>query len=128
MLLARASGPRRPSPFKFENFWVKLPRFQEAVQNAWSQPTSHTEPFHRLGHKLFLTARALHTWSKNIISDARLKLHMAQEVVHRFDIAQESRRLSDAKFSLRARLKKQILGWAAIEKALKRQCYRITYL
>ena len=98
------------------------------VQKAWSQQTPHTEPFHRLGHKLFTTARALRDWSRNLILDARLKLHMAQEVILRFDIAQESRSLSDAEYRLRVRLKKRILGWAALEKARRRQSSRITYL
>ena len=53
---------------------------------------------------------------------------MAQEVILRFDIAQESRSLSDAEYRLRANLKKRILGWAAIEKARRRQSSRVTYL
>jgi len=59
LLLAQDSGPRRPTPFKFENFWIKLPQFMHTVQAAWNAPTSNTEPFHRLGHKLHATARAL---------------------------------------------------------------------
>lgn len=71
------------------------------VQNAWSQPTSHTEPFHRLGHKLFITSRALRGWSMSLISEARLKLHMAQE---------ESRSLFDEEFRLWVKLKKMDPG------------------
>jgi hypothetical protein len=44
LLLTNQSGPRRPTPFKFENFWAKLPRFQEIVALAWNAPTSHTSP------------------------------------------------------------------------------------
>jgi len=98
LLLAQQSGPRRPTPFKFENFWTRLPRFEQTVQAAWNTPTFHTKPFHRLGHKLFLTARALRSWSSSIISDARLKLLMAQQVIMQFDIAQENRELNDAEF------------------------------
>jgi hypothetical protein len=121
-------GPRRPTPFKFENFWTKLPRFQEVVKQAWSQPTRHTEPFHRLGHKLFITGKALKEWSRTLISDARMKLHMAQEVILRLDTAQEHRPLSDAEFHLRAKLKRRILGWAVIKKARRKQCSRVAYL
>ena len=54
LLLSNQLGPRRSAPFKFENFWTRLPHFQEIVTQAWNTPTDHTEPFHRLGHKLRL--------------------------------------------------------------------------
>ena len=92
------------------------------------QPPSHTESFHRFGHKLHEKAKALRKWSNSLISDTKLKLHMGQEVILRLDIAQESRELTDAEHHLRCKLKKRILGWAIIEKARKRQSSRVTYL
>jgi hypothetical protein len=114
------SGLRRSTPFKFENFWTKLPRFQEIVAHAWNAPTSHTEPFHRLGHKLFSTAVALRKWSRSFLSDARQKLLMAQEVILHLDEAQDFRQLSTAEFNLCSKLKKRITGWLAVEKARKK--------
>jgi len=98
------------------------------VQAAWNTPTSNTEPFHRLGHKLHATARALRSWSSSIISDARLKLLMAQQVILQLDIAQESRELTEAELRIRTKLKKRILGWAVIERVRKRQCARAVNL
>lgn len=121
-------GPRRSTPFRFENFWIGLPRFQEVVQNTWNTPTQHTEPFHRLGHKLFMTSRALRRWSSSLISDARMKLLMAQQVILRLDEAMDMRDLSPAEEWLRSRLKKRIMGWAIIEKARRKQCSRVLYL
>jgi len=46
-----------------------------------------------------------------------MKLHMAQEVILRLNIAQEHRELSNEEFQLRTKLKRRILGWAVIEKA-----------
>jgi hypothetical protein len=68
LLLSNHSGPRRLTPFKFENFWTKLPRFQDIVNQTWNAPTLHTEPFHRLGHKLFITAIALRRWSRSLLA------------------------------------------------------------
>jgi hypothetical protein len=114
--------------FKFENFWTRLPRFQETVAEAWNAPNNHTEPFHILGHKLHQTAKALKSWSFLLLSQTRLRLHMAQEVILRLDEAQEFHRLSDAEFALRAKLKKCILGWLVVEKARKKQSARISYI
>nr|CAB3475794.1 unnamed protein product [Digitaria exilis] len=128
LLLCKQEGPRRPTPFRFENIWTKLPNFMDVVSEAWNKPTTHTEPFHRLGHKLFMTGRALKRWSKTIVSDARLKLHMAQEVILRPDEAQDNRDLTTAESDLRKRLKHRIMGWAVLEKARRKQCARINHL
>jgi hypothetical protein len=69
------------------------------------------EAFHRLGHKLFSTAVALRKWSKSLLSDARQKLHMAQEVILRLDEAQDTRQLSSDEFNLRSKLKNRITRW-----------------
>jgi hypothetical protein len=71
-------------------------------------------------------ALALKKWSKSLLSVARQKLHMAQEVIQHLDEAQESRALSNAEFNLRTKHKKRILSWLIIEKARKKQCSRIS--
>jgi hypothetical protein len=48
---------------------------------------------------------------------ARLQLHMANEVIHRPDIAQETRQLSPDEVELRTDLKARVLGLAAIERS-----------
>jgi exonuclease III len=128
LILTNQETPRRATPFKFENFWMKLPCFQDTVAKAWQSPTSHTEPFHCLGHKLDTTATALKKWSRSLLSEARYKLLMAQEIILRLDKAQDFRGLSAAEASLRSKLKKRILGWLVIEKARKKQCARISYV
>jgi len=55
-----------------------------------------------------------------------MKLHMALEVILRLDVAQENRSLSLAKFNLRAKLKRRVLGLAVIEIARTRQASRVT--
>jgi Tfp pilus assembly protein PilZ len=49
-----------------------------------------------LHNRLTSTKRSLLSWSRSLFSDARLQLHMANEVILRLDIAQESRTLSIA--------------------------------
>jgi hypothetical protein len=122
------NNPYRSTPFKFENLWTQLPNFHDTILRAWSAPTTHIEPFHRLGHKLHVTSKALKYWANSLLSDARLKLHMAQEVILRLDEAQNFRQLSDVEYSLRNKLKKRILGWLVIEKARKKQCAGIAHI
>ena len=117
LLLSNLTGPRRPRPFRFENFWVKLPGFREEVQRTWSLPTPYTQPFRILRHKLLTTARHLRKWIGTFLSEAKMQLHTAMDVVHQLDIAQESRELTNEEFHLRRRLKQRIMGLAVIERA-----------
>ena len=63
-----------------------------------------------------------------MLSDARMKMHMAQEVILRLDEAQDTRALSTAETQLWGKLKQRLMGWAVIERARKKQCSRVTYL
>lgn len=77
-----------------------------------------------LHNRLQNTARALEKWSKLLFSEARLQMQMANEVILRLDIAQESRPHSEVEFDLHRQLK-PLLGWAAIERSRQRQNSRI---
>jgi hypothetical protein len=68
----------------------------------------------------------LKDWNKNLNSDAKSQLHMANEVILRLDIAQETRSLSPAELNLRNKLKKKVMGLAVIERARCKQASRIT--
>lgn len=70
LLLANVDAPRRPRTFRFENFWIKMPGFHDTVVAAWSEPKPHTEPMHRLTHKLQITAMRLREWSSRLLSEA----------------------------------------------------------
>lgn len=62
------------------------------------------------------------------MSQGKLHLHMALEVILLLDLAQESRQLNQAELRLRRGLKDRILGLAIVERARKKQASRVTYL
>lgn len=59
-------------------------------------------------------------WSESIFSNAKVQLHMALEIILRLDEAQENRELSNNERELRRRLKRRVVGLAALERARKR--------
>lgn len=126
-LFQQQTKPRKPR-FKFEKFWTKVPSFQDVVKEAWSQLGRGNSPMMILHSKLQNTANALKSWSKSLFGDARLQLHMVTEVILRLDIAQETRELTPQELKLRRDLKARVLGLAAVERARRRQCSRITWL
>ena len=101
--------------------------FRDVVMNACSKPqagSTHTI----LNRRLAETAWALRTWSKLLFSNARLQLYIANEVIFRLDVAQESRRLSEEENILQQDLKIRILGLAAIERSRRRQVSRLNFI
>ena len=122
LLFASARGPRKPRSFKFENYWVKLPSFNEVVASSWAEPIAHSEPCHVLYHKLARAAKSLRRWGRSFSSNAKLQLHMALEVILRLDEAQDFRPLSPEESDIRKRLKQRVVSLAAIERSRKRQC------
>jgi hypothetical protein len=118
--------PRKAS-FKFENHWLHLSGFKEIVQNAWAK--QHNGSVHNvLKIKLNETARVLKTWSKTLFRNARLRLQIANEVILRPDIVQESRLLSNDELTLRKDLKLRALGLAALDRARRKQDSRINWI
>jgi hypothetical protein len=81
LLLADDSGPRRPRSFKFENYWVRLPGFNDMVQQAWNAPSPHVEPCQRLFHKLKHTRKILAKWGRRLFSNTKVTMHAALLVI-----------------------------------------------
>lgn len=64
-------------------------------------------------------AADLKTWSKTLFGGAKLQFHIANEVILRLDVAQETKRLTEDESKLRKLLKLKVLGLATIERARK---------
>jgi len=127
IFLTRQDRVVRKVVFKFENHWLKLDGFRDVVMTAWSKPQAGSAQT-VLSKKLAETARALRSWSKLLFSNARIQLYIANEVIFRLDVAQESRWLSKEESSLRQDLKIRILGLAALERSRRRQASRINFI
>jgi hypothetical protein len=124
LLLCQQDKPRRREVFRFENLWVKILGFTEVVKESWQQEVPGSSPLNILSYKLQNTARALRGWSKKLFGNARMELSMANEIIQRLDVAQDTRQLSDEEFQLQKELKIRVLGLAAIE----RSCSRLIWL
>ena len=73
-------------------------------------------------------AKALKLWKKQNIGDLRLRLQVAREVIHRLDIAQETRMLSDDERGLRKWLKEKVTDLTSLENAHARRHARMTWI
>lgn len=118
-------GKRR---FHFESYWPKLDGFLEEVSCSWNQPVQATCPLQHLADKLGRLARDLQSWSERRVGHIKQQLNMAKEVLHRLEIAQDSRALSLQEEWLRRRLKRHALGLASLERTMARMRSRLNWL
>lgn len=119
ILLSRQENVPTKARFRFEDHWLHTNGFHEVVQEAWlKQQTSSAHTV--LRKKLAETIRALRQWNKPLFSNARLQLHIANEVIMRLEMAQDSRQLSEDEATLRADLKLRVLGLTALERSRRK--------
>jgi hypothetical protein len=105
-----------------------MPGFNDVVEKSWSEVAEHHEPCQALFHKLSRVAKSLRSWSRSFPSNAKLHLHMALELILRFDEAQDFRALSPEEHDIRKILKRSVTRLAIMERARKKQRARMVNL
>lgn len=124
-LKVQTKGERR---FHFESFWTKVPGFLEAVQQNWEAPVQSTCAVEHLFLKLQRVSKDLQKWGQRKVGNIKLQLEMAKEILHRLEIARDSRSLYNREEWLRKKLKLHCLGLASMERTIARLRSRILYL
>ncbi|XP_014751138.1 uncharacterized protein LOC106865512 [Brachypodium distachyon] len=110
----------RPS-FKFEQFWLQMPGFQDTVAGAWNKHVVAQDALRRIHIKLNRAAKALKKWQKERFGFLDYQLAIIKEVIWRIDIAEEERPLSMEEWGLRRHLKNNYLGHLSVQKVKLRQ-------
>ena len=83
---------------------------------------------HCLSLKFKATARALQSWSQKKIGHITSQLALAKEIIHQFDIAQDSRPLQPNELWLRNNLKKHTLALTSLLRTVARLRSQIDWL
>ncbi|XP_073368097.1 uncharacterized protein [Aegilops tauschii subsp. strangulata] len=109
---------RKPS-FKFEEFWLRLPGFHDAVAAVWNKLVLSRDALRTIHIKLCRTAKALRKWQKERVGVLNTQIAVAKEIIWRLDVAEEGRPLSESERVLRRQLKASYLGLLAIQKTIR---------
>jgi hypothetical protein len=126
-LLDCSPTPPMHRRFHFEDYWLRLDGFQEAVLEAW-HAVDDTDPFRRLMLRLQNTARRLTSWSAKSVGTVKHKLALSRELILKFDKAREDHVLTPHEGWLYKSLKLTYLGYASLERTIARQQARIATL
>ena len=85
-------------------------------------------PFKTVELKLKETAKRLQAWSEKKVGHVHSQLALTKEVLHRLEMAQDIRVLSQAELWLKNRLKKQALLLSSLKRTMARLRSRISWL
>jgi hypothetical protein len=130
LLLIQHSEPWGKPRFRFEVIWTKFDGFVDVVRQAWQTQLPGASTCRTLDFKLCAVAKALKSWSAKHVRSIRFQLAAARAVLFEFDVAQETRQLSQEELDLHRELKVNILGLASLpsERSVARQRARVRYL
>jgi hypothetical protein len=96
LALNAAFRPKRR--FRFENSWLKLDGFDEAVKEAWVCDPAIVDPFRRLDALFRSAAEHLQSWGQKRVGNIKLNIAIANTLILRLDVAQERRTLTPVEF------------------------------
>ena len=128
LLLGLHDNKRGRRRFHFESFWPKLEGFHEAVASAWTSVPVGSCPFTTIDKKLKAVTKSLQSWSSKTVGQLAMQLALAREILHQFEIAQDSRQLSEEEIWLKNNLKKHSLALASLKRTMARLRSRISWL
>jgi hypothetical protein len=81
--------------FHFESFWTKVPGFIDAFKQNWEALVQSICAVERFSLKLQRLSKALQKWGQRKVGNMKIKLEMAKEILHRFEIERDSRDLTE---------------------------------
>jgi hypothetical protein len=114
--------------FHFESYWTRIEGFMEEVQQYWLQPLEYSCPLQCFAGKLKRLSKHLQSWSQKKVGNIKRQLLMAKEILHRLEIARDSRSLSPQEEWLRQRLKHHSLALVSIERTIARLRSRLLWM
>lgn len=128
LLLGLKAGCQGKKRFHFESFWTKLSGFHEVVAQSWEQSVAASCPMEQLDMKLKRLTKALQSWSQKQVGHIKTQLGIAREILHRPEIAQDSRVLTLEEDWLRCEAKRHCLVMSSLDRTVARLRSRISFL
>ena len=117
-----------PSPFRFENMWLKAEGFKDLLKGWWQGFSFKGSASYILAEKLKGLKSKLKVWNKEVFGNVGSKKAEALSRVVRWDNVEKVRELSLEETEERAKAKDDCRRWSLFEEASWRQKSRELWL
>lgn len=98
------------------------------MSQSWNEPVWISCPLERISINLKRLTRALQSWSQKRVGHIKTQLGIAREILHRLEVAQDSRLITTDEDWLRRETKRLCLVLSSLERTIARLKSRIRFL
>ena len=128
-LLLEGGGLRRgPSPFRFENMWLKVEGFLDLIRNWWRGIEFRGTASYRLAAKMKGIKQKLKVWNREVFGSLECNKISALQQVEFWDRMESERSLSLEETKLKKEAKESYKKWVLMEETHWRQLSREIWL
>ena len=123
--LLEGGGLRRgPSPFRFENMWLKVEGFLDLIRNWWRGIEVRGTTSYRLTAKMKEIKQKLKVWNREVFGNLEDNKSSALQQVDFWDRVESERNLSLEETKLKKEANESYKKWVLLEESHWRQLSR----
>ena len=128
-ILIEGGGIRRgPSPFRFENMWLKVEGFKDLMRSWWQGMSVSGRASYKLATKLKVIKQNLKFWNREVFGNLESNKLVALQQVEYWDQVESERRLTEEETSIKKEAKEGYAKWVNLEEIHWRQLSREIWL
>ncbi|RVX09019.1 LINE-1 reverse transcriptase-like [Vitis vinifera] len=128
-ILLKGGGVRKgPSPFRFENMWLKVDGFKELLRGWWQEAGGRGRASFRLASKLKILKEKIKTWNREVFGSLEVNKNLALQQVEFWDRVESDRSLTERETELKTEAKNVFKKWVLLEETHWRQLSRELWL
>ncbi|RVX21782.1 Transposon TX1 uncharacterized 149 kDa protein [Vitis vinifera] len=128
-ILLEGGGLRRgPSPFRFENMWLKVEGFLDLVRGWWREIEVRGTASYRLAAKTKELKQKLKVWNREVFGNLEDNKRAALQQVDHWDGVEYEKSLSLEETELKKEAKESYKKWVMLEESHLRQLSREMWL
>ncbi|KAL6343127.1 hypothetical protein AAG906_019670 [Vitis piasezkii] len=128
ILLDVGGGRRGPSPFRFENMWLKVEGVKELMKSWWEGVSFNGSASFILAEKIKVLKAKLKEWNRDSFGRIELRKNVALEQVQFWDAREKISRLNLEELEARKEAREEYKKWVLLEEISWRQKSREVWL
>ena len=122
LIIIEGGGIRRgPSPFRFENMWLKVEGFKDLLRSWWQVMSVSGRASYRLATKLKVIKQKLKVWNREVFGNLESNKMAALQQVDYWDQVEGERGLTEEELSRKKEVKDDYAKWVKLEEIHWRQ-------
>ena len=128
-ILIEGGGIRRgPSPFRFENMWLKVEGFKDLMRSWWQGMSVRGRASYKLATKLKVIKQNLKIWNREVFGSLESNKFATLQQADYWDQVESERRLTEEEISIKKEAKEGYAKWVNLEEIHWRQLSRELWL